>query len=151
MKIQNQQIYWLMGFIMECPMTAKGNRMRRRFLDILEQKFEQYKVHRQELLEMYCAKDQDGNFKTRTEAGELLYEIEDRQKYLLEFAELQTEYFYIEEDEQHDEMLKIIGEAFLRQDGLFSGMDAQYLNDVSEEFERYFKKQGINYSQFYLK
>ncbi|WP_170970793.1 DUF1617 family protein [Paenibacillus terrae] len=142
MKIQNQQLEWLVQFCLKFEMNAKGSRQRSKFIKILQDKVEDYRNHRQELIELYASKDENGNPLIILDNGERCYDVEDKNGYMKEFIELQLEYNYINQTEENIKMLKIVGDAYLNHEDMFLGIEGDFYHYICIEFEEFFEKQG---------
>ncbi|MDY8025395.1 DUF1617 family protein [Paenibacillus polymyxa] len=142
MKIQNQQLEWLVQFCLKFEMNAKGSRQRSKFIKILQDKIEDYRNHRQELIELYATKDAHGEPLIVVDNGERCYDVKDKNGYMKEFIELQLEYNYINMTEENILMLKVVGDAYLNHEDMFLGIEGDHYSYICEEFEEFFKKQG---------
>ncbi|MEE4571107.1 DUF1617 family protein [Paenibacillus polymyxa] len=142
MKIQNQQLEWLVQFCLKFEMNAKGSRQRSKFIKILQEKIEEYRKHRQELIELYATKDEQGEPLIILDNGERCYDVKDKNGYMKEFIELQLEYNYINQTEENILMLKVVGDAYLNHEDMFLGIEGDHYSCICEEFEELFNEQG---------
>jgi hypothetical protein len=135
MKINNSYIEDFATFILSFRLKGKENRMRNRFVKILQQQLKLIQEEHKELLEEYCKKDAEGNFNTINKDGRSFYDIDDVRGFQVEFDILMQEYFIIPNDEANTEMLTTVKEIILNCDKEFSGQEALKYETYCEMFE----------------
>ena len=95
---------WLLNNL---KLSGKNNRMRMKFLEILQNNKQEYEKHRYQLIKENSRLDENGNIiilnVDKNGAGEA--DIIDREKFYKELMELNLEEFVVEENETNKEML----------------------------------------------
>jgi hypothetical protein len=135
MKIKNSDVEELATFLLEFKLKGKQNRMRNKFFKHLQSHLKEMQEEHQELLNEYCEKDSDGNYKTYSRDGKSFYDVQDVVSFQKEFEKLMAEYCYIPSDEGNYEMIKTVKEIIIYCETEFSGKEALRYESFCELFE----------------
>jgi hypothetical protein len=135
MKIKNSDVEDLATFLLEFKLKGKENRMRNKFFKHLQSHLKEMQEEHKELLNDYCEKDSDGNFKTHTRDGKSFYDIQEVESFQKEFESLLAEYCYIPSDEGNHEMIQTVKKIILECETEFSGKEALRYETFCELFE----------------
>ncbi|MEK5231447.1 hypothetical protein MHB42_06680 [Lysinibacillus sp. FSL K6-0232] len=142
MIMKNYEIGELQSFLFNLILKGKESRMRTRFIHLLSNQLELLQQERQQLINDYAAKDEEGNIVTETKT------INDKKEALVVFPsktaekEAQTqimlmmnEDFIIEETTEKMDMLQTLQKIILNCDLEFTGHKAALYDRFCEIFE----------------
>lgn len=135
MRIQNSEIEEFATFILSLKLKGSENRMRSRLVKKLQDHLKVIQEEHKELLDEYCKKDENGNFRTITKDGKTYYDIDDVKGFQIEFEILMKEEFIISNDHANQQMLTTVKEVILNCDKEFSGHEALKYESYCEMFE----------------
>ena len=135
MKIQNSEIEEFATFILSLKLKGTENRMRNRLVRKLQEHLRNVQEEHRELLNEYCKKDEDGNFRTIDKGERSYYDIDDVKGFQVEYEILMKENFIIANDETNHQMLSIVKDIILNCDQEFSGSEALRYENYCEMFE----------------
>ena len=135
MKIKNSYIEDFATFILSFRLKSTENRMRNRFVKVLQSHMKLLQEEHKELLEEYCKKDANGNFNTINKDGKSFYDIDDVKGFQVEFDILMQENFVIPNNESNQQMIKTVKDIILNCDKEFSGQEALIYEAYCEMFE----------------
>jgi len=135
MKIKNSYIEDFATFILSFRLKGTENRMRNRFVKVLQNHLKVLQEEHKELLEEYCKKDSDGNFNTINKDGKSFYDIDDVRGFQVEFDILMQENLVIHNDEANKQMITTLKDIILNCDKEFSGQEALIYETYCEMFE----------------
>ena len=135
MKIKNSYIEDFAQFILSFRLKGTENRMRNRFVKVLQKQLKVLQEEHKELLEEYCKKDSDGNFNTINKDGKSFYDIDDVRGFQVEFDILMQENFVISNNESNEQMIETVKDIILNCDKEFSGQEALLYETYCELFE----------------
>lgn len=110
MHMKNYEVKELGDFLYKLKLKGKQSRMRTRFIKMLEDHLIQVENERQQLVEDYAKKDEDGKFITEDDNGDKRPVFENEDELKQEIAILMTEDFIIEESSDKEVMLNTIRE-----------------------------------------
>lgn len=139
MIIKNYEIAPFGRFLFDLKLKGKESRMRTRFISLLESRLELINKEREQLLDDYAKKDEEGNIlkEYNEEMKRDVVLLEDGQAYNAEVLKLMNEDFIIEETADKIEMLKTIQEIVLNVDLEFSGNEAMQYERFCQIVEWY--------------
>ncbi|MCE4043365.1 hypothetical protein LXM56_04480 [Lysinibacillus fusiformis] len=142
MIIKNYEIGELQSFLFNLILKGKESRMRTRFIKLLEDQIELLKVERQQLINDYALKDENGEIVTETkeihnkEEEIVLFQCEEAEKEAqMQIMLMMNEDFIIEETADKIEMLTILQSIILNCDLEFTGNKAVLYDRFCEIFE----------------
>ncbi|MET4561050.1 hypothetical protein [Lysinibacillus parviboronicapiens] len=141
MIIKNYEIGELQAFLFNLILKGKESRMRTRFIKLLEQQLNQVNQERQQLVDEYAEKDENGEILYNTEIVdekeiELPIFTEEAEKEVQQqILTLLHEDFIIEETAEKIDMLHILQEIVLNCDLEFTGKKATLFDRFCEIFE----------------
>ncbi|MFI2129414.1 hypothetical protein ACH434_05085 [Lysinibacillus fusiformis] len=142
MIIKNYEIGELQSFLFNLILKGKESRMRTRFIKLLEDQIELLKVERQQLINDYALKDENGEIVTETkeihnkEEEIVLFQCEEAEKEAqLQIMLMMNEDFIMEETADKIEMLTILQSIILNCDLEFTGNKAVLYDRFCEIFE----------------
>jgi hypothetical protein len=141
MKFYNGEIMTISEFLLnELELAGKKNRMRMKFLNILAEKYKEFKQYHWQLLKEHCKLDEQGNPKTKKENGQNVYDIIDEDKFKKEYSELVYEEVVIEENEENKKMLLTIRDAIINCPNAYKGEKALVFDRIYEIFENIYQE-----------
>ncbi|HAU34732.1 hypothetical protein MKX57_06760 [Lysinibacillus sp. FSL M8-0216] len=142
MIIKNYEIGELQSFLFNLILKGKESRMRTRFIKLLEDQIELLKVERQQLINDYALKDENGEIVTETkeihnkEEEIVLFQCEEAEKEAqMQIMLMMNEDFIMEETADKIEMLTILQSIILNCDLEFTGNKAVLYDRFCEIFE----------------
>lgn len=142
MIIKNYEIGELQSFLFNLILKGKESRMRTRFIKLLEDQIELLKVERQQLINDYALKDENGEIVTETkeihnkEEEIVLFQCEEAEKEAqMQIMLMMNEDFIIEETADKIEMLTTLQSIILNCDLEFTGNKAVLYDRFCEIFE----------------
>ncbi|KEK09938.1 hypothetical protein [Lysinibacillus fusiformis] len=142
MIIKNYEIGELQSFLFNLILKGKESRMRTRFIKLLEDQIELLKVERQQLINDYALKDENGEIVTETkeihnkEEEIVLFQCEEAEKEAqLQIMLMMNEDFIMEETADKIEMLTVLQSIILNCDLEFTGNKAVLYDRFCEIFE----------------
>lgn len=135
MKIKNSEVEEFATFLLSLRLKGVENRMRNRLIKVIQNHLKLIQEEHKELLDEYCKKDNDGEFKTITKEGRTFYDIDDVKGFQIEFDLLMKECLVIPNDQANLNMLLKVKDIILNCDQEFSGNDALKYEDYCEMFE----------------
>ena len=142
MIIKNYEIGELQSFLFNLILKGKESRMRTRFIKLLEDQIELLKVERQQLINDYALKDENGEIVTEMkeihnkEEEIVLFQCEEAEKEAqMQIMLMMNEDFIIEETADKIEMLTILQSIILNCDLEFTGNKAVLYDRFCEIFE----------------
>jgi len=130
MKIKNGEIEEFATFLLSFKLKGTENRMRNRLVRKLQDHLKLVQQEHTDLLNEFCKKDGDGNFRTVERNGKKYYDIDDVSTFQSEYEKLMSEEFIISNDEANEPMFSAVTNFVLNCDKEFSGKEALI-------FERY--------------
>ncbi|MFD4489915.1 hypothetical protein [Lysinibacillus fusiformis] len=142
MIIKNYEIGELQSFLFNLILKGKESRMRTRFIKLLEDQIELLKVERQQLINDYALKDENGEIVTETkeihnkEEEIVLFQCEEAEKEAqLQIMLMMNEDFIMEETADKIEMLTVLQSIILNCELEFTGNKAVLYDRFCEIFE----------------
>ncbi|MBG9757516.1 hypothetical protein [Lysinibacillus sphaericus] len=142
MLIKNYEIGELQSFLFNLILKGKESRMRTRFIKLLEDQIELLKIERQQLINDYALKDENGQIVTETkeihnkEEEIVLFQCEEAEKEAqMQIMLMMNEDFIIEETADKIEMLTTLQSIILNCDLEFTGNKAVLYDRFCEIFE----------------
>ncbi|MFG3431961.1 MULTISPECIES: hypothetical protein [Lysinibacillus] len=142
MIIKNYEIGELQSFLFNLILKGKESRMRTRFIKLLEDQIELLKVERQQLINDYALKDENGEIVTETkeihnkEEEIVLFQCEEAEKEAqMQIMLMMNEDFIMEETADKIEMLTVLQSIILNCDLEFTGNKAVLYDRFCEIFE----------------
>lgn len=136
MIIKNHDIQDIGKFLLELTLKGKQSRMRSRFINLLQEHLNQVTDERQQLLDDYVKKDENGEPIMEEVDGQISYKVGNPHEYQRELAVLMSEDFIIEETPKVMDMLTTIQEiVFGLEDMEMSGQEAMIYNNLYELVE----------------
>lgn len=134
MEIHNYDIKGFQDFILNyLSLKGKKSRMRMRFLNLLNNQWEQVGKEQNVLLKEQNALDDEGNI--HFVEGTQYPDVDNRQEYEKDFQELLNETFHVDESEQNKDMLLILKDAILDYDEELIGQPAATHDQLCTLFE----------------
>lgn len=124
MILKNYEIEKFGVFLYGLGLKGKQSRMRTRFVKILNDHLMLMNEERQQLLEDYAKKDEQGEYVKEEHEGQQVFILDDAEGYNLEMMKLMKEEFIYEETQERLDMLLEIKEVVLNCDVEFSGNEA---------------------------
>ncbi|QPR70139.1 hypothetical protein I6G82_11470 [Lysinibacillus macroides] len=142
MIIKNYEIGELQSFLFNLILKNKESRMRTRFINFLSNQLDVIQRERQQLINDYASKDNDGNIVTETRAFNnkeeeiVVFPSKEAEKDAqTQILILMNEDFIIEETADKIEMLKTVQHIILNCDLEFTGQKAVLYDRFCEIFE----------------
>ncbi len=142
MIMKNYEIGELQSFLFNLILKGKESRMRTRFIKLLEDQIELLKIERQQLINDYALKDENGKIVTETkeihnkEEEIVLFQCEEAEKEAqMQIMLMMNEDYIIEETADKIEMLTTLQSIILNCDLEFTGNKAVLYDRFCEIFE----------------
>lgn len=136
MKIKNIEVEEFATFLLNLKLKGKENRMRNKLVKIIQHHLRTVQEEHKDLLNEYCDKDSNGNYKTITNDDKTFYDIEDVVGFQKEYEKLLEEFCYIPNDEANMQMLSCVKDIILNCENEFSGREALRYETYCELFEK---------------
>ncbi|WP_196426576.1 hypothetical protein [Lysinibacillus cavernae] len=140
--MKNYEIGELQSFLFNLILKGKESRMRTRFIKLLEDQIELLKIERQQLINDYALKDENGKIVTETkeihnkEEEIVLFQCEEAEKEAqMQIMLMMNEDYIIEETADKIEMLTTLQSIILNCDLEFTGNKAVLYDRFCEIFE----------------
>jgi hypothetical protein len=124
----------------ELELEGRKNRMRMKFLRILEEKYKEFKQYHWQLLKEHCRLDELGNPKTKKIDGRNVYDVIDEEKFKQEYEDLVNEEVFIAEDEENKKMLLTLQEAIMNCPNKYKGEKALIYDRLYDIFENIYQE-----------
>jgi hypothetical protein len=137
-RMNNMEIEPIGNFLLSLELKGKSSRMRTRFIKILQEQAKLVRLELMDIIKQYAVLDEEGNPKTSiNENKDLVYDIKEVEQHLFEIEvnELYGEIFTIEVTESNKEMIKVVRNAVIDCDRVFSGQEAMVFDRYCEIME----------------
>jgi hypothetical protein len=138
MKIENYRVEDFTHFLLSLKLKGSDNRMRNRLVKMLQGHLKLLQEEHNELLNEYCKKDANGDFRTLQKNGTSFYDIDDVKGFQVEYQILMDESLFIPNDANNQAMLEAVRNIVTNCDLEFSGSDAlkyEYYCEILEGTE----------------
>lgn len=135
MRIKNGEVEKFAQFLLSLKLKGAENRVRTKFVRILQNHLKEVQKDHEQLLEEYCGKDENGQFITVEKDGKSFYDIEDVAGFQKEFINLMEEELIIPVDESMEVMLEKVYNILVNIEIEFSGREALEYETYLEMFE----------------
>lgn len=139
--MRNNEVTLVVDFLMELELPARDSRLRTRFVRQLQEHYNSIVTEeREQLIEEFVKKDEEGNRVTEVRKNEQGEEVEvmlldNPEEFNKEMTELLMEKFVITLDENNEKMLNSVAHSILNYDGVLSGVKALQYDRICEIFE----------------
>lgn len=124
MKLRTYELEKFMEFLMDFDLKAKHCRLRTRFVRLLNEYMERFRVEHKDLIILNSNLDETGQPLAVEKDGVKMYDVVDKVKFNKEFNVLLNEEIFIEINEERKEMFNLIKEIILNCDKTFKYEEA---------------------------